>query len=176
MSHWFDGLAMLTAFSFGDGVRYTNRFLRTRSYPDAPAGESAGDAFAESSDGVLGRLRTLLLGDPTDNANANVVRLGGRLAAITESPVGVAVDPATLATEGVLEHDDEVGAQHTTVHALYNARRGEHVSYGERFSLDHQYEIYRIPDGSTDRKLVGTVSVDEPAYMHSFALTERYGC
>ena len=174
VAHWFDGLAMLTAFSFGDGVRYTNRFLRTRSYRDALAGGSTGGAFAESSDGILGRLRTLLAGDPTDNANANVIRLGGRLAAITESPVAVAVNPATLATEGILEHDDEAGAQHTTAHPLYDASRGEHVGYGERFGLDHQYEIYRIPDGGTEREVVGTVPVDEPAYMHSFALTERY--
>src|SRR6185503_12393143 len=32
-THWFDGLAMLHAFSFQDGqVRYTNKFLRTDAY------------------------------------------------------------------------------------------------------------------------------------------------
>lgn len=174
VGHWFDGLAMLTAFSFGDGVTYTNRFLRTRTYRDALAGESAGGAFAESSDGVFNRIRALLASDPTDNANANVVQLNGRLAAITESPVAVVVDPETLTTETILEHDDGVDAQHTTAHPVRDAQREESVGYGTRFGLRHRYEVYRIPDGSTERKLIGSVPVDEPAYMHSFALTEHY--
>jgi beta,beta-carotene 9',10'-dioxygenase len=174
LGHWFDGLAMLTAFSFSDSVTYTNRFLRTRTYRDALAGESIGGAFAESSDGVFGRLRTLLAGNPTDNANANVIQLNGRFAAITESPVAVVIDPETLATEGILEYDDGVEAQHTTAHPVRDAKRGESVGYGTRFGLRHRYEVYRIPDGSTERKLIGSVPVNEPAYMHSFAVTERY--
>ncbi len=33
MNHWFDGLAMLHRFGFGDGqVSYANRFLQTRAW------------------------------------------------------------------------------------------------------------------------------------------------
>src|SRR4051794_29432383 len=33
LNHWFDGLAMLHAFAFGDGrVSYANRFLRSSAY------------------------------------------------------------------------------------------------------------------------------------------------
>lgn len=174
VTHWFDGLAMLTAFSFDDGVTYTNRFLRTQTYHDALAGKSTGGAFAESSTGLLDRIRTLLAGDPTDNANANVVQFDDRLAAITESPVVVAVDPDTLATETILSYDDEVESQHTTAHPVHDTQRSESIGYGTRFGLSHQYEVYRIPDGSPERELVATVPVDEPAYMHSFAVTERY--
>ncbi|PSP89153.1 hypothetical protein BRC90_05825 [Halobacteriales archaeon QS_4_69_34] len=173
VAHWFDGLAMLAGFSFGDGVTYTNRFLRTRAYREAASGAPTAGAFAEPAGGVLGRLRALTA-EPTDNANANVVRLGGRLAAITESPVAVAVDPGTLATERVVQFEDDVGAQHTTAHPARDARRGELVGYGTRFGLRNRYELYRLPDGHTERELLGTVRVDEPAYMHDFALTERF--
>src|SRR4051794_8581195 len=47
IDHWFDGLAMLHRFGFGNGrVSYANRFLRSDSYERASRGERIGQGFA----------------------------------------------------------------------------------------------------------------------------------
>src|ERR1700730_12997748 len=47
LEHWFDGLAMLNAFSFSDGqVSYANRFLNTKAYRKAREGEIGFVRFA----------------------------------------------------------------------------------------------------------------------------------
>lgn len=68
-ARWFDGLAILTGFSFDNSVTYTDLFLRMRAYRNALADESSGVTFAESSNRALGRLRPLIAGDLADNAN-----------------------------------------------------------------------------------------------------------
>src|SRR5437868_5314675 len=47
VNHWFDGMAMLHRFSFAGGeVSYANRFLRSRAYEEAAAGQIAYREFA----------------------------------------------------------------------------------------------------------------------------------
>ena len=52
--HWFDGLAMLHAFTIGDGrVRYANRFLQTKAYDRARA--SGRISYSEFATDPAGR-------------------------------------------------------------------------------------------------------------------------
>jgi len=103
LNHWFDALAMLRRLRFDGGkVRYTNRFVRSddfrvardeqrirRSLPGTPA------------DGSLGRrVYRALTGAFQDNPSIGVVTLDGSLYAVTESPVGIEIDPETLETIG----------------------------------------------------------------------------
>ena len=72
MSHLFDGLALLHAVRLrGDGEPpvYTSRFLASASFSEARARMLLCPAAA------LG-----------DNANVHIVRVGGALVALTESP------------------------------------------------------------------------------------------
>ena len=79
--HWFDGLAMLHRFTFGDGaVSYGNRFLQGRT-ERAVRGEGriAYPEFAtDPCRKMFGRVQTLFRGGPEfgDSANINVVKLG----------------------------------------------------------------------------------------------------
>ena len=189
IGHWFDGLAMLVRFGFdGDGVRYTNRFLRTSTYRKAMAGRLEAPLFArtDGGGGIIDRLSTILFSDPPDNANVNVFPFGDDFAALTETPVFVAADRETLATEAVTGYDGGPTLHHVTAHLLPDPTGEGFVGYGTQFGPRTRYHVYRIADGGrradgdgiADRtpriEPIASVTVDRPAYMHSFGLTRRY--
>jgi beta-carotene 15,15'-monooxygenase len=183
VDHWFDGLAMLYRFTFdpgnraggeasGDAVHYRNRFLETDALAAARAGKFEG-GFATGETTLRSRLATFLT-DPYDNANIVVERVGGEYVALTESPRWVGIDPSTLATTGPREYDGAVPAgQLACAHLKRDPTTGALVNVDTAFGRTSKYHVYETtaPD---DRRHVGSVETDEPAYMHSFALTPRY--
>lgn len=172
--HWFDGLAHLTRFAFDDGaVRYTNRFPRTGAYRAAVEEGSFAGQFS-STDGYFSRVKSMLAGDSTDNANVHVARLGGDLVALTETPNWLRIDPDTLESHGSLDYDDDLTAHHVTAHLRQDPATGAHWGYFTQFGRTTEYVLFKIPDGTTRRESVASVAVDRPAYMHSFALTPTY--
>src|SRR6056297_597538 len=104
VDHWFDGLAMLHQFTFGDGVTYRNRFLRTDAYEAVRDGEFDG-GFATGETTLRERLKAFVLDDPYDNANVITERVGDRYLALTETPRWVEFDPTTLETRGGVQYD-----------------------------------------------------------------------
>ena len=172
--HWFDGLAHLTKFAFDDGtVRYTNRFPRTDAYRAAVEDGSFAGQFS-STEGYLSRVKSMLSGDSTDNANVHVARIGGGLVALTETPNWLRIDPETLERRGSLDYGDDLTAHHVTAHLQQAPDSGAHWGYFTRFGRRNEYVLFRIPEGTTRRERVGSVRVEKPAYMHSFALTPSY--
>ena len=178
VQHWFDGLAMLHRFSFESGaVRYANRYLRSRAHEHAVEHGEIG--YAEF--GTVPRRspleRLAALRHPPengDNACVNVLRVGGRQVAVTESPEPVAYDPTTLATLGPLTYQDDLPGVLTTAHPHDDPERGVQVNYAVEFGRTCAYHLYDLPDGSLSRRPLATIGVDQPSYMHSFALTQRY--
>jgi carotenoid cleavage dioxygenase-like enzyme len=173
VDHWFDGLAMLRKFAFQQGsVTYTNRFLRTDAYRRAERGESPA-GFATGSTSFLSRLKAFLLGGPYDNASVIAERIGDRYLALTETPAWVAFDPKTLETEGRAGYDGPEPSGHLACAHLGRDPSGTVVNFEIEFGRTSHYHVYET-DGPAIREPIASVSVREPAYMHSFALTERY--
>jgi carotenoid cleavage dioxygenase-like enzyme len=173
VDHWFDGLAMLTAFTFDDGVHYRNRFLRTDAYEAAVDGEFAA-GFATGGSTLLGRLRQLLFEEPYDNTNVVAERVGDDYVAMTETPRWVAFDPETLETRGHATYEGPApSGQLSCAHLRRDPRTDALVNVEVAFGRQCQYHVYEL-DASGERHHLASVPVDEPAYMHSFALTERY--
>lgn len=182
VDHWFDGLAMLSRFTFdpdgragdgdGDAVHYRNRFLRTETYRAAAAGEFE-DGFATGETTLRSRL-AMLLTAPYDNTNIAVERVGDDYVALTESPRWVRVDPGTLETLGHAQYDGDAPAgQLTCAHLRRDPATGTLVNVMTEFGRESTYHVHAIP-ALGERRHVGSVPTDEPAYMHSFALTPRY--
>ncbi len=185
VEHWFDGLAMLHRFTFDpdtrshradgaaeDEIHYRNRFLDTDAYQAAVAGEFEG-GFATGETTLRSRL-TSFLTDPYDNANIIVERIGETYLALTESPRWVAVDPNTLATEGHVEYDGNgPSGQLACAHLKRDPATGTLVNVETEFGRPSQYHIYAMNEPEV-RHHIGSVETDEPAYLHSFALTPRY--
>lgn len=173
-NHWFDGLAHLVQFEFGDGeVRYTNQFPRTTAYRTAVAEGSFAGQFA-SSGSYLAKIKAMLTGDATDNANVHVARLGDNLVALTETPNWIQIDPELLTYAGPVVYDDTLTAHHVTAHLRQDAGTGAHWGYFTKFGRTSEYILFRIPNGTIRREVVARFDVDRPAYMHSFALTPSY--
>mgnify|MGYP000058944582 CR=1 FL=1 len=185
VDHWFDGLALLYRFTFdpgdgagavtggdGDALHYRNRFLRTDAYEAAASGEFEG-GFATGETTLRSRLATFLAA-PYDNANIVAERVGGEYVALTESPRGVGFDPNTLATTGHVDRKgDAPTGQLSCAHFKRDPATGALVTVDTEFGRTSRYHVTAWNrDG--DRRHVGSVETDRPAYMHSFALTPRY--
>ncbi len=128
MSHWFDGLAMLHRFTIDDGrVSYGSRFLESRSYRAArdAGGMVYGEFATDPCRSLFKRVQTLFsqkaLSDVLpDNANINVVELGERFIAMTETPLPVQFDARTLEAAGVRPY--RAPGQLTTAHPHLRSR------------------------------------------------------
>ena len=176
-THWFDGLAMLRRYGFGDGsVTYTNRFLRTEAY-DA-ADEGMGNAEFATGGGTLSQavrwLRSLGPPEPTDNANVHVAQLGEHFVALTEAPRRIAFDPVTLETRGEFRWRDDLTEHLATAHLQVDPTREETVGYSTEFGRKPAYHLYRIPHGQAARRHVSSVPATGPGYIHDCAVTESY--
>ncbi|MFI5344291.1 MAG: carotenoid oxygenase family protein, partial [Chlamydiales bacterium] len=180
--HWFDGLAMLHAFSFHDGqVTYSNRFLRTDAYQTVFEEGSlnyGGFAADPCRSGFKSFFTWFLPRSKIDlpNANVNVAKIAEQYVALTETPLPIHFDLKTLATVGVLDYQDTLphGECWESAHPHHDSRRGETLSYLIEYGETSYYVLYRIKDGSSQREVIAKIPVQEPAYMHSFAVTENY--
>jgi carotenoid cleavage dioxygenase-like enzyme len=175
-NHWFDGLAMLHRFGFADGrVTYANRFLRSNAFRAAEkTGKIAYGEFATDPCRTLfGRVAALFDPKLTANCNVNVVNMGGETAALTETTLPVRFDPKTLATLGVFGYAPPLRGQISTAHPHYDAARKRHYGYMVEFGMRSRYLLFSVGDDGV-QDLVAELPVDRPAYMHSFAMTERY--
>ncbi len=177
MRHWFDGLAMLHRFTVKDGgVSYGNRFLHSRSYKAAEErGKMVYGEFAtDPCRSLFKRVQTLFSPGAVlpDNANINVMRLGERFIAMTETPLPVQFDPHTLEAAGVRPH--EVPGQLTTAHPHLDRSNGGMLNYAAKLGARSSYRFFAVaPDEGGARK-IGSLPVKEPAYMHSFGVTEHF--
>jgi beta,beta-carotene 9',10'-dioxygenase len=177
MRHWFDGLAMLHRFTISDGqVSYGNRFLHSRSYRAAKAkGRMVYGEFAtDPCRSLFKRVQTLFAAGKVlpDNANINVTRLGERFVSMTETPMPVQFDPHTLETAEVMPW--EVPGQLTTAHPHLNRADGGMLNYAAKLGRVSSYRFFHLPPEGSKPVALGSMPVKEPAYMHSFGLSERF--
>jgi beta,beta-carotene 9',10'-dioxygenase len=174
--HWFDGLAMLHRFSFQNGnVSYANKFLRSSSYAEAKArGRIAFSEFAtDPCRGLFGRAMAVFHPGITDSAKVSIAKLAGQVMALAETPIQVAFDPQTLETAGVFQYEEKRVGQMTTVHPHIDEARHEAYNVVTRYHAISHYNVHRI--SNTGQKVrIGSVPVTQPAYMHSFGMTQNY--
>jgi carotenoid cleavage dioxygenase-like enzyme len=175
LGHWFDGLAALNRFGFAGGeVSYRSRFLDTRARREAEAGRVVAGFGTDPCRAIFKRVQSVFSPELTDNANVNLVRIGERHIAMTETPLPIEFDPETLATLGPMRFRGSSGGQVTTAHPHHDPERGELVNYSVRFGPRTEYRLWGLPAGSSERRRIASLPVREPAYMHSFGMSERF--
>jgi carotenoid cleavage dioxygenase-like enzyme len=174
--HWFDGLAMLHKFSFRSGqVSYANKFLDCQAYRAAKTtGRISYSEFAtDPCRSLFQRVGAVFWPRLTDSAKVNVARLAGHFMALGETPLQVEFDPETLASVGVFNYESSLVGQMTTVHPHFEADQSVAYNLVTRYGRISQYRLYQIRADSRPR-LIGAVPTSEPAYLHSFGMTENY--
>lgn len=180
MRHWFDGLAMLHRFTIERGrVSYGSRFLESRSYRAArERGRMAYGEFAtDPCRSLFKRVQTLFsprsLSDALpDNANINVTRLGERFIAMTETPLSVQFDVRTLQAADVRPY--RVPGQLSTAHPHLDRSSGAMLNYAANLGPRSTYRFFSVGPHDTEARVIASLPVRHPAYMHSFGLTERW--
>ncbi len=181
-AHWFDGLAMLHAFTFENAnVVYANRFLRTDAYKTVfEEGSLNYSGFAsDPCRSLFQRFFTWLFSSSEPalhNANVNIAKIADQYVALTEVPLPVRFDRQTLDTLGVLNYQDELPKDKCweSAHPHYDNAHKETINYLIKYGRTSFYTLYRIQDETSERKIIAEIPVDRPSYMHSFALTENY--
>jgi beta,beta-carotene 9',10'-dioxygenase len=176
-NHWFDGLAMLHAFRFAGGkVGYANRFLRSSAYEAwKQDGKIKYSEFAtDPCRSVFSGVASIPIIAPISNANVSLEKLADHFVAHTEVPIPVRFDPKTLKTIGVEESLRGTGTL-GTAHPHVDSTTGERFSYEVDLIPPTGYRvIVRGGKGGAKPRTLAKIPRPEPAYMHSFALTDRY--
>lgn len=175
--HWFDGLAMLHKFSFKEGkVSYANKFLQSEAFKSATETNkiSYREFATDPCRSIFKRVSSMFSTKFTDNANVNITKIAEHFVAMTETPLPVEFDLKTLKTVGVFAYDDKIESGLTTAHPHYDFIQNEVINYATKISRASNYNVYKIPHGTNHRNLINSVPVEEPAYMHSFGMTENY--
>ena len=117
------------------------------------------------------RAFTMFMPKLTDNANVNLVKLGERFVAMTETPIPVQFDPETLdgrrrRLEGPRRADHGAPAP--------RPRHRRVLNYAAKLGPRNKYRFFLVAPDGRDPERLASMPVDEPAYMHSFGLTERW--
>lgn len=172
-NHWFDGLAMLHAFSFGAGrVNYANRFLRSSAYTawkDEGAirySEFGTDPCRSTFSGVA----SIPIIAPVPNANVSIEALGRRVVAHTEIPIPVRFSPETLRTIGVSGTPPQ--GRTGTAHPHHDRATGERFAYEIDLAAEPGYRVFADRRGK--RRELAAIARAKPCYLHSFALTRHH--
>lgn len=172
--HWFDGLAMLHAFTIDEqGVCYAARYLRSPAYAkDNETGKVNYRGFAsDPCRSFFGRVFSLFTSDGL-NTNVNITQLENEYIAMTETPMALRFDPKTLETLGVFGYQDPLAGQVTTAHPHFDFQRRIGLNYLLKLGASNSYQVYALE--GTRQKLIASLPAKIPAYMHSFGVTARY--
>ena len=62
----------------------------------------------------------------------------------------------------------------TTAHPHHDGARDELVNYVARFSRESEYVLYGLPARGASRRVIASLPVTEPAYMHAFGMSGRH--
>jgi carotenoid cleavage dioxygenase-like enzyme len=176
--HWFDGLSMLHRFAFKNGaVSYANKYLQSRDYREAmDKGQITVSGFAtDPGRSIFRRFFSMFAPGTIENGNVNLAQVADSYIAMTEVPLSMEFDPQTLKTLGVFDYDgDKLPGVLTTAHPHFDSKSQSLVNYMTEMGRKSKYNVYRIPAGQKRRELIGAMPIQEPAYMHSFGMTENF--
>ncbi len=174
LAHWFDALALLRRVRIADGgATYAARFVRSEDFRVAREHGRVRRPLpgTPASGRPLGRLRRTLSG-LQDNPAIGVLRIDGTVYAVSETPIGIAVDPETLATVGRRDLTAGLDADATLGHCHVV----DGVQWGLATSVGREcvYTLFRRSPGESPEPITRLRFGTHPPYVHSFALTERY--
>jgi carotenoid cleavage dioxygenase-like enzyme len=179
-AHWFDGLAMLHAFAFDQGsITYYSKYLRTDAFRCVTQKKTLNYVgFAQDPcRSLFQRIASWFIPHiEIPNANINVAYLADAYAAFFEIPMPVRFDQHTLETLGLLDFPDALPKQNVweSAHPIYDAQEDETINYLVEYGRQSYYTFYRLRKKSKSREVLAKIPVKEPAYMHSFSVTENY--
>ncbi|MCF7985415.1 MAG: carotenoid oxygenase family protein [Thiohalocapsa sp.] len=185
--HPFDGDGHIARIAIGrDGVRYTNRFVRTAEFvAEQRAGRMLYRSFGTNLPG--GMPANLLRMRFKNAANTNVVWHGGRLLALWEGGLPHRLDPRTLTTMGPEDFQGRLRNPFSapgrwlsptlpfSAHPRIDAETGELINFGLVFGAKNRLLVYRV---DADGCMAPPEPHDLPrfSFVHDMAVTRKWLC
>ncbi|MEO6087183.1 MAG: carotenoid oxygenase family protein [Umezawaea sp.] len=168
--NWLGGPSALHRFGFGGGaVSY-----RSGSPDGTPARRGRGridfaEFTADPCRSLFSRFLTRYRIAP--NAAANVLSLADRQWARHDTPIAIDFDPGVLDGVGIA---GDLAPAVPSAHPHHAPLTGDVLDYVLKFGERSEYRIHRRRPGSRVRELLVAVPTDNPGYLHSFAVTDRF--
>ncbi len=169
-----DGDGLVQSFLVHDrGVRYRNRFVKTRKYID----ESAAGRYiypswsTQAPGGFLANFWAA--GRVLSEADITVYLRNGRLYAFDESSLPYELAPETLDTVGqsALGLAEDISIY--SAHSKFDSRTGEWITFGVRYGPTPRIHITIFkPDGSLKSHRV--IDMPRYVYIHDFFVSEDH--
>lgn len=172
--HWFDGLALIYGFSFGQGVAFRQGLLTTRFAADVSAGRASTASFDTTMKRGFFQRLVQPVPEVTDNTNVNIVPWQGAWLAMTESQHQHVVGN-DLATRGLYRFDDALpSAMSLTAHPQMDFERNALVNVGVTFGPKNELWVVRQSSHGRAREVEGKLAFKRVPYLHSFGLSPRH--
>ncbi|WP_159981756.1 MULTISPECIES: carotenoid oxygenase family protein [unclassified Novosphingobium] len=168
----FNGDGMISMFRIKGGkVDFRQRWAKTDKWKlENEAGRALFGAYRNpltDEPGVQGKIR--------GTANTNAYIHGGRLYGLKEDSPALAMDPATLETDGYTDFGGKMKGETFTAHPKTDPQTGNMCGFGyaSKGVLTRDMTYYEI---SPDGELLYDVWFETPYYcmMHDFGITKDY--
>ncbi|NML64478.1 lignostilbene alpha-beta-dioxygenase [Hymenobacter sp. RP-2-7] len=182
--HLFDGDGMVARFVFDGqgGVRYRNRYVRTREFvAEEAAGRMLYRSFGTNLPGGLranfGKMQF------KNTANTSLVQHGGHLLALWEGGLPHALDPATLATLGRFDYGGVLRNKFSwldrritpempfSAHPKVHPTTGVLHNFGTVAGTTHRLVLYEVSPGGQAR-VAHALPMPAATFAHDFLLTQ----
>lgn len=177
--HWFDGLALLLEFDFGDELTFMSQFLHSPDHDVAVREQRI--RFTEFATvpkrSFWKRLWCTLspIAQFGDNASINFLTTDSGAVAISDLPGGLALDLDTLQVTGTVSLKKPPILLTNTPHPQHDDDRGAWFNIGIGLTLrGFGYQVFSLADGSVRPTRHGFIRRSSPAYMHSVGMTDQY--
>lgn len=176
--HWLDGLGMVYAFTIdGKSIIYNNKIIESEYCKDCIAKGKLRGSVPEQKKSTWAKLTSAVSSAARpvyDNVNINVACFNKQLVALTETPYPICLDTTTMQTTGKFEFTDNLEAQFSSAHPLFDPTTQEWYGVGIHFAHNSNYIVYKMSKEGTQRKVIASIPVGYPTYLHSFAMTPNY--
>lgn len=178
--HWLDGFAMIYKFGFNNGtVSYANRLADTTYYKDSCEQGCILGSTPNAQESTFSKVTALFTTSEEDrakydNTNINLVMLGNKCVALTETPHPITFDCANLKTECPFCYTDKLPGQFACAHMQFDYNKKQWINYTTNFARASTYHVYTMDEGTAKRIQLASIGASTPAYMHSFGLTKNY--
>lgn len=176
LKYWFNGLAMIHAFTIGQKPAYKNAFLKGKFYNRCIRQGKFDKGFTTKAKkpSFFGKFGNMLKSqEPYDNANLAVWKINKQLCALTEVPSPVVFDGMNLKTYGLLSFDDEITAHMATAQPLFDAQQQCWYNIFTEFGTTSTYKICSI-NQQQQRKIIAEIATKVPSYVRSFGMTQHF--
>ena len=153
-------------------ARVRQRLLESSAAAHARTGRMPVSMFASDNQRSFWRRLIQPIPAMTDNTNVHVVPTPDGWLAMTETPVQQLIDGDSLRIKRRVEYDDALGkASMMLAHPEHDREAGALVNLAIKAGSSVTITPYSQRLGGYERRPIGTITMKELPYIHSFALT-----